>query len=255
VPAGSVTQIITSVPASQPLTCTNLVPGLPGAEEQPEWSYRAQVMQSGMATAQGVPEFLRTMLEKVDGVQARLISYRKVSPMQWTVIVGGGDPYEVGFAIYQAIPDISVLTAEANVPDGEQPTGVTVTISQYPDSYDIPFITPTSQTAEVILTWNTTANNYVDPASISAAAVPKIIEYINSIPVGQPINIYEINTIFQLSVATLIRPAQISLIDVVVAIDGAIVPPEPNSDLVYGNNYSYFTTDASEVIVQRYGTS
>lgn len=253
VPAGSVTQTITSVPSSQEITCTNLNMGLPGQSAQSDWDYRSQVMQAGMATAQGVPEFLRTLLQKVSGVQERLISYRQINTQQWAVIVGGGDPYEVAFAIYQAIPDISVLTND--VGGDNPPEGVTITINQYPDTYELPFITPTSQTAGVILTWDTTASNFVDPATVSVAAVNPIVKYLNSIPVGQPVNVYEINTIFQASVASLMRPAQISLIDVQVVINGAIVEPEDNTDLVYGDSYSYFTSDSGDVTVQRYGTS
>lgn len=257
VPSGSVNMIVTSIPQDFAVTCTNLNPGLPGAGAQPEWSYRAQVMQAGMMAVQGTPDCLESELMKVSGVKRNLIGFRQVALGQWVVIAGGGDPYQVGLAIYQAIPDISMLTTEVTDSNSGSPapTSVTVTINNYPDSYDIPFITPTSQAVKAIITWNSTSENFIDPASISAAVVPRVVQYINAIPVGQPVNIYQIQTIFQLAVTTLVNPALISLIDVAIAIDGVIVPPDSNTDLVSGDAYSFFTTDSASVTVQQYASA
>ena len=109
VPSGTVTQIITSVPAGFTLTVTNPDDGLPGLTAQTIASYQAQVMQAGMVTAQGVPTFIKAQLQKVIGVQARLISIRLIATNQWEIICGGGDPYEVGNAIFNSVPDISNL--------------------------------------------------------------------------------------------------------------------------------------------------
>ncbi|EAW1174392.1 hypothetical protein S922_22940 [Salmonella enterica subsp. enterica] len=255
VPAGSVTQVITSVPATISLNCTNMTAGLPGASEQPEWSYRSQVMQSGMSTAQGVPDFLKSMLRKVPGVKENLISYRQVSTGKWAVIVGGGDTYDVAAAIYQSIPDISVLTVDVASEGETAPESVTVTIQDYPDEYNIPYIIPASQIASIILTWNTAALNAVNPDTVSTLAKPLIVEYINSLAVGEPVNIYQIQTIFLAIMTTMVNPTQVSLIDVQVGINGAIVLPEEGTDLVYGDTYGYFTADASHVTVQKYGNT
>jgi Ubiquitin-activating enzyme E1 FCCH domain/Baseplate J-like protein len=109
IPAGTVTQIITSVPAGFTLTVTNPDDGLPGLTAQTIASYQAQVMQAGMVTAQGVPTFIKAQLQKVLGVQARLISIRLIATNQWEIIVGGGDPYQVANAIFNSVPDISNL--------------------------------------------------------------------------------------------------------------------------------------------------
>lgn len=254
VPAGSVTQIITSVPASISLSCTNISAGLPGAAEQPEWSYRGQVMQSGMSTAQGVPAFLKAMLRKVPGVKENLISYRQISVGRWAVIVGGGDTFDVAAAIYQSIPDISVLTVDVAAEGETQPDSVTVTIQDYPDNYSIPYIIPSSQMVNVILTWNTTTYNIVNPDTVASMAVPKIIEYINNLAVGEPVNIYQLQTIFLIVMSSMTNPTQVSLIDVEIGINGEIVEPAPETDLVFGDKYGYFTTDAAHITVQRYGS-
>ncbi|AUW40059.1 hypothetical protein AL485_25260 [Serratia liquefaciens] len=255
VPAGSVTQVITSVPSSTPLTCTNVTAGVSGADKQSEASYRSQVMRAGMFAVQGTPDCLKAALEKVSGVSKNLISYRQVSVGKWAIIVGGGEPNEVANAIYQSIPDISVLTGDVNNPGGDPPENITVTIIDYPDSYDVPFILPTAQNASVIITWNVTSDNYVDPENVSSVTKEKIVDYINSIFVGVPISIYQIQNVFLSAISSLVKVSQVSLIDVVVAINGSIKQPEPETGLIYGDSYGYFTTDQSNVTVQQYGST
>lgn len=109
IPVNTVTQLITSAPAGITLTCTNLTAGLPGEAAQSDASYRAQVVQAGLATCQGAPSFIKTKLLEVSGVQENLVSVLNVATNQWEIIVGGGDPYQVANAIYQSVPDVSAL--------------------------------------------------------------------------------------------------------------------------------------------------
>lgn len=255
VPVGSVTQIVTSIPQTISLTCTNTTAGIAGQDAQLEQDYRAQVMQAGMFAVQGAPDALKTALAKVLGVQSNLIAYRQVSLGKWAVIVGGGDSYAVAQAIYEAVPDVSMLTKDVNDPSGNVPASVTVTINDYPDSYPVPYITPTSEMVEIILTWNTSAQNYVDPASISFVSVAPLVNYVNAIAVGQPINVYQLQSVFQAAVASTVNIAQLSLIEIEVAINGVVIPPQEKTGLIFGDSYSYFTTDASHVMVQQYDGS
>lgn len=253
VPAGTVKQIITSIPAKITLTVTNTVEGLPGLEEQTIADYRTQVMDAGMFAVQGTPDELKSALAKVDGVHANLIAFRQVALGKWAITVGGGDPYEVAKAIYQSVPDISMLTADVASGSGYIPHSETITLNDFPDFYVIPYIVPSSQAASVMLTWDSLAGStFTDPASVAVLAVPAIVDYINSIYVGQPINIYQLQTLFQTSVASILNVNQISLIKIRVAVDGVIVEPDPNTGLVSGDYYKYFTTDASHVTVQKY---
>lgn len=252
VPAGTVTQIITSIPAKITLTVTNTVEGLPGLEEQTNADYRTQVMQAGMFAVQGTPDELKSALASVAGVHANLIAFRQVELGKWAIIVGGGDPYEVARAIYQSVPDISMLTADVVSGSGYIPHKEVITINDFPDTYIIPYVVPSSQAATVMLTWDTTGTVFTDPASVSVLAVPAIVDYVNDVYVGQPINIYQLQTLFQKAVSSVLSVEQISLIRIRVAIDGAIVEPDPNTGLVSGDYYKYFTTDASHVTVQKY---
>lgn len=108
VPAHTVNQIATSIPGGG-LSCDNPNTGTPGGATETEAQYRAQVLQAWRASAQGMGTFLKTLLQNVPGVQARLVSVKQGTASGWEVIVGGGDPYAVAFAVYQALFDISNL--------------------------------------------------------------------------------------------------------------------------------------------------
>lgn len=105
----TVDQIVTSVPIGVDLSVNNPEPGTPGTGAESEANYRTRVLQAGYATAQGMATFLKTQLNKVPGVQARLVSVVQQPGSGWEVICGGGDPYEIGYAIYSALFDISAL--------------------------------------------------------------------------------------------------------------------------------------------------
>jgi len=325
VPAGTVTVIITSVPSGITLTCTNASTGIPGASAQTLQDYQAQVIQAGKATAQGMPSFLRTQLQNVSGVQARLISIAQ-SGSNWQIIVGGGDPYQVANAIFTGLFDVGNLTgsiftvssisAATNAvivapynPQyavgqtitvvGATPTaynttyvitslsyaysgtGVTTTITtsrnssafgaftatsayltpntrnpspaisiyDYPNTYTIPFVIPPQQTVTVALTWNTISTSFVSPTSVAAAGIPAIVSYINSIAVGQPINVYELQAVFQIAVIDLVPTQLLSKISFAVQINGVSVSPSAGTGLIYGDSESFFETSSAYVTV------
>jgi hypothetical protein len=314
IPSGTVTQVITSVPAGFTLTVTNLDDGLPGLEAQTIASYQAQVVQAGMVTCQGVPTFIKTQLQKVIGVQARLISIRLIATNEWEIICGGGDPYEVGHAIFASVPDISNLVgstlsvtaittanpgvvttdlnhgyatgqvvtiagvdpvwfdndytitviSEKSFSIGVNTTGhayvsggvvtpnlrnITTSVEDYPDVYNITYVNPPSQTVEVVITWNTISTNLVSPTAVAQLTIPYIVAYLNSIPVGFPINTYELQDAFQNAVSAIIPPSQISKIDYVVAINGIATAPTAGTLLIYGDPESYFSTNNSLITV------
>ena len=253
VPEGSVTQIITSVPASQPVTCSNPTAGLPGSDKQDIASYRAQVLQSGMFAVQGTPDCTVAALKNVEGTKENLISYRQVETDKWVVIVGGGDPYEVGYAIYQSVPDISRLTNDVANPSGAPVDKRTIQITVWPDVYDVPYVEPVSQNAQVFIEWNTVSTAYVDPAGVKNAVSQNIVDYINAIPVGQPVNIFEIQDIFLRSVSALVPPTLVSMITIAIGINGSIKPPDAGTSLVYGDTYKYFSTSAALIQVTKHG--
>ena len=317
VPANTVTQLVTSVPSGVTLAVTNPTDGLPGDIAQSDASYRAQVLQAGLASSQGAPNFIKTELQKVSGVQPRLISVRNVGVNQWQVICGGGDPYAVAYAIYSSVPDISglvgstigitnftaanpgVVTTDLNhgyatgqvvTISGVTPSAyngsytitvltektfsvgvntsafgayvsggvvapnlrnITVSINDFPDTYDITFVNPPVQTVQVDLTWNTIGTNYVSPTAVAQAGIPSIVAYINSIYVGQPISLFELQDTFQNAIAGIIPISLISKMDFVVAINGIATSPATGDIMVYGDPESYFSTTEALVTISQ----
>ena len=246
VPANTVTQLVTSVPQTITLTCTNPTTGVPGAAAQTIPEYRAQVIQAGLSTAQGMPTFVKTQLQKVSGVQARLISMRQTGG-GWQIIVGGGDPYAVAGAIYLAMPDVNVLKPAATAGTTE-----TVAILDYPDTYNVEFVVPALQAVGLSITWNTVASaNFVAPAIVTAAVQPAMVAYVNSITVGQAISLLSLQDAFITAVSGLIPEGNLSKLLFVVTINDTIVAPAAGSVLIPGDPESYFFAAAANVAVNQ----
>lgn len=114
VSAGSITQIVTSVPTGYTLTVTNAATGTPGdSSGESDTSYRYRVIQSGAATCQSTSRFIKSSVGGVAGVSSRLISVYSGNGL-YRVMVGGGDPYQVAGAIYTSIADLPLLTGSVN---------------------------------------------------------------------------------------------------------------------------------------------
>lgn len=314
VPAGTVTQLVTSVPSTISLTVTNPLAGTPGVGPQTAESYRAQVLQAGLAISQGMSTMLRTQLEKVPGVQSRLVSVRQISGGGWEIIVGGGDPYQVAYAIFYGLFDISTLTGSVMAISGitkANPGVVTtvlnhgltngqnnvhisgalgmtaanggpytvtvitektfsfavdttgfgtytgsgvvtpnarnqvVTIDDYPDTYNIPYVMPPQQSVVIVLTWNTTETNFVSATAVAQLGTPALVAYINALPVGVPINLFGLQQVFQSAVASVIAPQFLTRMVFAVSINGVSTPPISGTGIIAGDPESYFETDPS----------
>lgn len=313
----SVTTIITSVPSGYLTSVTNPESGISGqpAESIPE--YRAQVLQAGLAAGQGMARYLKTLLGNVAGVQTRLVSVRQVD-LGWEIIVGGGDPYQVGYAILEALFDISTLTGSVinitgitNANPGVVTSGIehglvtgqtnvhiagvvgmtgvnggpytvtvidayhfsfgidttgsgsyvsggivtpnnrniTVDLIDYPDTYAITFVVPIAQVVDIQLTWNTDSPNFVSAVAVAALGAPAIAAYINSIPVGQPINLFQAGDAFTAALTGILPSQYLSRMVWTVTIDGIDTSPESGTQLVYGDAEGYFTCVAANVTI------
>lgn len=129
IPPNTVTQLVTSVPNAVVLTVTNPFAGTPAQPAQTIASYRAQVLQAGQVASTGTAPFLKTLLSNIPGVTPSLISVRSVSA-GWEVIVGGsGDPYLIAGAIFQAIPDLSLVVGSTLAVSGITWSGGVATVT------------------------------------------------------------------------------------------------------------------------------
>ena len=80
---------------------------------------------------------------------------------------------------------------------------------------------------------------------------PAIISYINSLYVGQPINVFAMQNAFQEAISSLISFDQLSRMVVNVTINGSSVTPTTGTGLIYGDVEGYFYTTAANVVVQQ----
>lgn len=316
VPAGTVQNLVTPPPTGVTLSVINPQPGTPGEGAESEEAYRARVLQAGLAVGQGMSTFLKTLLNNVNGVQSRLVSVRQVTGGGWVVLVGGGDPYEVAYAIYTALFDISALqgsvlsvvsitkanpgvvttdlnhgfatgqtvlltgvlgmTQVNNVPKvatvinekqfsigdtsafGTYTSGgtitpnlrnIVVTVQDYPDTYQIPFVDPPQQSVSISVLWNTSATNFVSSAAVAQLANPALVDYVNTIPVGVPINLFELQTVFQEAVASILPPQLLTRMVFTVSINGIGTTPSAGTGIIAGDPESYFLTSSTQITI------
>lgn len=245
VPANTVTSLVTSVPSSITLTCTNPNPGNPSTGSEDMDNYRKRVLQAGLAASTGMTRYLKTLLNNISGVQTRLISVRQIST-SWEILCGGGDPYTVGFAIYEALSDINNLVGSSTTS-----RNIVVSIYDAPDSYNIIYVNPVLQTVAIDITWNTTLTNYVSNDSVSILVANAITDYINNLYVGDAINLFELQTTFQVAVAAFIPAQNISKMVFNVYIDSVLTPPVSGTGLIEADPEGYFFTQSSSISVTR----
>ena len=242
--ANAITQIVTSVPSGYTLTVTNPNSGTPGSSPQSVASYRSQVMQSRISTVQGTASTIRTLVGQVAGVNPRLISVLQASG-GWEVIVGGGDPYEVAGAIYQAVLDLGTIVGSSISSSRD----VTVTITSPPNTYNVTFVSPPDQTVTMNVVWNTNLPNFTSGPEVNQLAQPALTSYINSIVVGQPINLLEMTAVFQNAVASVLPSGNLTVLDFTVYINGTETAPDAGTSIIPGDPESYFSATATAVTV------
>jgi Ubiquitin-activating enzyme E1 FCCH domain/Baseplate J-like protein len=314
VPANTVTQLATSVPALISLTVTNPVGGTPSTGAQTVESYRSQVLQAGLASSIGTVRYLKTQLENVSGVQSRLIAVNQ-NGAYWQIIVGGGDPYQVGYAIFNGLFDINnlsgsnlaitsisnanpaVITTNLNhnystgetvvISGASGMTGIngtwtvtvltpttfsvpydstsapayvggatlqpnrnqTVSINDYPDTYTIVYVVPPVQSVSISLTWNTTSPYAVSSASMASLGSAALVAYVNSIPVGQPINLFELQNAFQIATESILPTAYLTRMVFTVYINSIATPPAAGTGIIAGDPESYFLTNSTLISI------
>lgn len=399
VPTGSVVNLVTQPPTGFPLTVTNPEPGAPGTDSETSAQYRARITQANLAASQGMARYLKTLLGMVPNVQSRLIAVQQTGT-SWRVIVGGGDPYLVAYAIWQALFDTSnvvgsSLTVEGitaakpavvetflnsgfspgqdiaiagvlpsgyngsfaiiatptentfslgkrfaavNIASGSWAGGIvtlttasahgvtvgstvtivgstpaayngtfvatsgttgttlkyalvsdpgsltvpgqlsagvalfdatglssyvsggivtpnlrniTVTLTDYPDTFLITYVNPPPQTVAITVTWNTSSPNFVSPAAVSQMGAQPIADYINSVVVGQPIILFSLESIFRDAIATIVPPSLLTRMVFTVSINGVGTSPTSGTGIIAGDPQSYFFSTASDInIVQ-----
>lgn len=127
---------------------------------------------------------------------------------------------------------------------------VNVSLFDAPDTYAIPFVNPPAQTVALQLSWATISPNFISEASVAQYGIPAVVNYVNSIAVGQPINLIALNQAFTAAVVQLFNndPALISELTWTVSINGVETPPSGSTSLVYGDPESSMNCTSANVI-------
>lgn len=130
---------------------------------------------------------------------------------------------------------------------------IVVDLSDYPDTYTVPFVNPPAQVVTVQLSWSTISPNFVSATAVSQLGTLAIVNYINSIPVGVPLNLYALETVFVNSVLALFdnNASLISAMSWTISINGVDTPPSSGTFLVYGDPESYFTVTSTDVTLTK----
>lgn len=110
IPQNTVNQIVTSLPSpySTRITVNNPQAGTPATSVESVQSYRSRVLLAGKVGSMGTPAYIKTLLYQIDGVQQQRVSVNQVNG-GLQVVCGGGDPYQVAYALLQSVPDITAL--------------------------------------------------------------------------------------------------------------------------------------------------
>jgi len=246
VPASTVTTLLTSVAPGISLSVNNPSSGTPGGPAQGYDSYRAQVLQAGLAASVGTARYIKTLLGQVAGIAPNLVSVQQATT-GFRVIAGGGDPYATAFAIFNAVANPASLVGSAINPSRNE----TVSLNDFPDTFNILFVTPPQQIVTMVVTWNTELPNFTGGAAFPGLTQQPLANYINGLYVGQPINILEMNAIFQAAIAGVLDPTLLTRLVFAVSINGVLTPPATGYAAVNGDPESYFFTTSSSITVSQ----
>lgn len=126
-----------------------------------------------------------------------------------------------------------------------------VNLNDYPDIYTVTFVRPPEQTVAIVLTWNTSQDNFVSGAAVSQLGGAAIVDYINSIRVGAPINVFQMQTAFQEAIRTVLAPELLTRMVFAVSINGEGTDPEPGTGVIPGDPQSYFLTTSAQVVISQ----
>lgn len=176
-----------------------------------------------------------------------------------TVVVSGATPSAYNLTYTIASVTATTITTTTNgsafgtYTNGAKltpnPRNVAVSLFQNPDTYSITFVNPPQQAVTVTAHWNTTLPSFTGGASVAQLAAPALQSYVNSIYVGQPINLLEMTAVFQNAVASVISAPNITTLTFVVTINGVTASPTAGTSIIPSDPESSFACSATGVTV------
>jgi hypothetical protein len=122
-----------------------------------------------------------------------------------------------------------------------------VSVVDTPDTYLIPIVRPPQQTVHISLLWGTISDNPVSSAAMAQLGAPAIQNYINSIFAGQPINLFDLQAVFQTAVTPILDPQLLTRMVFSVSIDGVGVAPTAGTGIIAGDPESFFFINLADI--------
>jgi hypothetical protein len=99
---------------------------------------------------------------------------------------------------------------------------------------------PPLQTVAGVVTWNTTLTSFISPAVVQSLANPALVSYVNSLYVGQPLNLDVMAATFQAAVSSSIPPEFVTRLVFNIAVNGVSMSPTSGTVIIPGDPESYF---------------
>lgn len=195
---GDLTKIVDNIPN---LTVTNIDTPTAPVEAESYESYRSRVLQRMRNPKVGSIGSLLSEILNIEGVDTRLVGWRKgelssggKTYKTYELIVGGGDPVKIAYAIYEYGGINSYLyLSDPSGGEAQRTVSQDITVFNNTDTYK--FTRPKKLvldiSVEVALKNVETSNN-----SLQALTQESMTNYINNIPVGEVINIASLTEAF-----------------------------------------------------------
>jgi len=249
IPENTVNQILFSVYSPNILTCINQNTGSSGADAETTSNFRERVLRNYRKNSLGTATYCKALLQEIPDVDARSVSIKKYLGAV-KVMVAGGDPYDVAYAIYKSGLDISRLSG-STVYNQSAARNVRIMIQDYPDFYNILWVNPVEKQIAIHVFWNTNDATFVRDLAIVQVAQPAIVDYINALETGSRINLLELDNIFRDTASAVINPQFISNLRFVVSIDGIVKAADNGTHLISDDPESLFNTTADLITFGR----
>jgi hypothetical protein len=128
---------------------------------------------------------------------------------------------------------------------------VTITIDDYPNSYPMTFVIPPQQTVNIVVLWNTTVPGYVSGPVFNQLAQAALVNYVNNLPVGAPMNEFVMATVVQQATVSVLATPLLTRLIFSVSINGISTSPETGTGIIAGDPESYYFATTATVSVSQ----
>lgn len=117
---------------------------------------------------------------------------------------------------------------------------VSISINDWPDTFTVNYVQPLLQLVTVQFRWQTQSISYLSDTLLLALVQNNVIDYINSIYAGKPLNLNTLKAVFLESISNTVDTTLITTLSVSVVVNGMLTNPNPGTDIISGDKFSYW---------------